>query len=440
MKIAFVHQPISIISPKNVSASIEIITYELARRLATNNDVIVYAKKFHNQKEFEYDQGVRYQRISVPLDEWHTIVSSALNRMERHSSVFALVRALRRFFFIRNVRRPLNASRWYYWTYALKIAKYLREEKCDIVHIHTFSQFVPIIRACNPKIKIVLHMHCEWLTQFDHEMIESRLRETDLICGVSEYITEKIRHNFPQFAKRCQTLYNAADTPMFVNDNNKDGERVHKKGDNKELLFVGRISPEKGVHVLLEAFKKVLKQYPQVQLKIVGQQGALPIDYLIALSEDPKEMDLARFYKGDYLSNLRNQLSSTEAKHVHFVGVVPHRLLSKLYYDADAVVIPSVCNEPGAMPVVEAMACGVPVVATESGGIPEIIADCRTGLLVERADASALAEAILYLLSDDKLRKSMGKAGQERTIKLFSWNQTVKKLLTYYKIISSTED
>jgi glycosyltransferase involved in cell wall biosynthesis len=99
-----------------------------------------------------------------------------------------------------------------------------------------------------------------------------------------------------------------------------------------------------------------------------------------------------------------------------------------------------VCNEPGAMPVFEAMACGVPVVATESGGIPEIIADCRTGLLVERADASALAEAILYLLSDDKLRKSMGKAGQERTIKLFSWNQTLKKLLTYYKIISSTED
>jgi spore coat protein SA len=216
MKIAFMHQPVGIMSPTNVSSSVEVITYELARHLSKNNDIIVYAKKFRHQKELEYYQGVKYHRISVPLDEWHTIVSFALSRLERLGA-HALSRAIRKFFFFRNIKRPLNASRWYYFAYAMKVARDLRKETCDIVHIHTFSQFAPIIRAFNPKIKIVLHMHCEWLTQFDFKMIEDRLRYIDLIIGVSEYITKKIRRRFPHFANRCQTLYNAASINTFGN-------------------------------------------------------------------------------------------------------------------------------------------------------------------------------------------------------------------------------
>jgi glycosyltransferase involved in cell wall biosynthesis len=437
MKIAFVHQPINTISSTDRSGSVEIITYEMARNLAENSDVIVYAKKGRYQKESEYSQGVQYRRISTAFDEWHNYLSYAVGKLERLSGVNALSRNIRRTFFFHNVKRPLFASRWYYWTYALQVARHLRKDKCDIVHIHTFSQFVPIIRALNPKIKIVLHMHCEWLTQLDRAMIESRLRETDLICGVSEYITEKIRRRFPQFAKRCQTVYNGVDVNTFVNENRQSAP---KKNDTKQLLFMGRVSPEKGVHVLLEAFQKVLKQYPQVQLKIVGQQDALPIEYLVALSNDPKEIDLKRFYGGNYISYLKNQLSSSEASHVFFIGAVPHRLLTKLYRDADVCVVPSVCNEPCAMPILEAMATGVPVVATKGGGIPELVADGKTGLLVDRDDASALAEAILRLLQDEKLGKSIARAARERAVEFFSWDQSVKKLLRLYKTICSAED
>jgi spore coat protein SA len=319
----------------------------------------------------------------------------------------------------------------------MKVARDLRKEKCDIVHIQTFSQFAPIIRAFNPKIKIVLHMHCEWLTQFDFEMIEDRLRYIDLIIGVSEYITKKIRRRFPHFANRCQTLYNAASINSFGNENHQS---THNRNDVKQLLFVGRVSPEKGVHVILEAFQKVLKQHPNVQLKIVGQEGALPIEYLIALSDDSKEKDLIRFYRGNYLSFLKNQLSSSEASQVSFLGVVPYRLLPKIYRDAHVCVVPSVCDEPGAVPVFEARAMGCPLIATRSGGTPEVVVDERTGLLVERGNASALAEAILRLLSDEELRESIAEAGREQIMKFYSWDKCATKLLHLYKTICSAED
>jgi glycosyltransferase involved in cell wall biosynthesis len=434
MKIAIVDQPFgNIILPwTGVGGSVDIITYEIARRLARSFDVTVYTRRNRYQKKVEFDQGVKYQRISTVFDDWYPFLESALDKLERFHGKKAISYNIKRVLLFRNFKRPFFASNLYYFTYALQVAKDLKKKKCDVVHVHNFSQFVPIIRAFNPKIKIVLHMHCEWLTQLDRVMLESRLREVDLIIGVSEYITEKIRQRFPLFGKRCQTLYNGVDVTAFVNENS---HVAPKKSDTKQILFVGRVSPEKGVHVLLEAFQKVLKQYPQVQLMIVGGQYPLHIEGLVALSEDPKEKDLKRFYSGNYISYLKNQLSSSEAGHVSFIGAVPHRLLTKLYKDADVCVVPSVCNEPGAMPVAEAMASGVPVVATKAGGIPEVVRDGKTGLLVERGDASALAEAILRLLQDEKLRKSIAKASRERAVEFFSWNQAVKKLLHLYKTV-----
>jgi len=132
---------------------------------------------------------VRYRRISTVVDEWFTFVSLALDKLGR----FSLFKKIKAVVFFRNVKRPLFASKLFYLTYVLQVARDLKREKCDIVHLHNFFQFVPIIRAFNPKIKIVLHMHCEWLTQLDRTMIENRLRKVDLIIGCSEYITEKAR-------------------------------------------------------------------------------------------------------------------------------------------------------------------------------------------------------------------------------------------------------
>jgi len=432
MKIAIFHQPVDVISLRGQYGSIEIWTYEVARRLAQSCDVIVYTKRGRYQNKVEYDQGVEYRRISTAFDEWFRYVDKL-----GYSRVPGF-RNLRRILFFRNARRPFFASRLHYLTYALQVAKDLRKEKCDIVHVINFSQFVPIIRMFNPKIRIVLNMRCEWLTQLDRVTIRRRLREADLVMGCSEYITEKVRHRFPQFAKRCQTVYSGIDVNHFVC---KKDDNMTKQNGIRRLLFVGRVSPEKGVHVLLDAYKKVVDHYPQTQLKIVGGQASLPIwQAFLALTDDPKLSDLRSFYNGNYTLHLKRKLSSGLASHVSFTGPVPHRQLTDFYQDADVLVFPSVWEEPFGRPIIEAMAMGVSVVAARGGGIPEIVVNGETGLLVERGDASALAEAILRLLSDHDLRKSMGKAARKRVVELFSWEKTVENLLHHYRNLCEGDD
>ena len=236
-------QPISNMSLRKIDSSLEIWTYEMARRMAKYHYLVVFARKNKSDKAFELHEGVRYKRIQTNiLDKLFASIFKQVNRL--FQSTFL------------KLKSPLFASPLYYFNYNLRVAKYLANKKYDVVHVHNFPQAVPIIRAFNPNIKIVLEMHCEWLTQLNRKMIENQLKKTDLIVGVSDYITDKIRRSFPKFAYRCKTLLNGVDIDFFAYDN-----RYHDSSTEnvKQLLFVGRVSPEKGVHVLLDAFQIVFK-------------------------------------------------------------------------------------------------------------------------------------------------------------------------------------
>ena len=104
------------------------------------------------------------------------------------------------------------------------------------------------------------------------------------------------------------------------------------------------------------------------------------------------------------------------------------------YREVDILINPSL-REAFGRSLIEAMACQMPVVATRVGGMVEIVEDAKTGLWVNPGDATALAEAIIGLLSDENLRKSMAKAGRQRVLELFSWDQIVENLLRQYKSI-----
>jgi len=416
MKIAFVSQPLDVVTspPKN---SLAIWTYEVARRLIPSHEVTIYAKgRF--QKQVLNQEGIEYRYIPIAFDK---VILKLLEKIPNLS----------------NVKRPTFASSLYYLGYALQIANDLKKQKFDVVHIHNFSQFVPIIRALNPQIKIVLHMHCEWLTQLEHSLIEKRIKKSDLVIGCSDYITGKIHHLFPQFHKRCKTIYNGVDIEQFC-PNDKFTE--HSNNEHQKLLFIGRVSPEKGVHVLLEAFPNVVKLYPQAQLEIVGPNLLASKEFLVALSEEDEVANLAVFY-GDrsYYSHLQDYLSPNIANQVSFIGFVPQSEVVNYYRDADVLINPSF-SEAFGMSLVQAMATETPVVATRVGGMTEIVEDGITGKLVERGDASALAEAIIAILSDEDLKKSMGKTGRQQVIERFSWEKIANNTLLAYQNIYKTNE
>src|SRR5688500_2269237 len=138
-------------------------------------------------------------------------------------------------------------------------------------------------------------MHFEWLAPLDARMIDRRLRHADLIVGCSEYITGQIRERFPPLASSCVTISNRVDAGAGRphNGSGPDG--------SIRLLNVGRVSPEKGLHVLVDALDSLVARYPGVHLTILGEESPVPFEFAVKIATDPLVRDLARFYEGSYL-------------------------------------------------------------------------------------------------------------------------------------------
>jgi spore coat protein SA len=403
MKIALVNQPWDTVNPPVQAGSIPIWNYEIARRLVHSSDVIIYSRKNKDQLAVEFSENIEYRRVSIAGNKIFNGLSKLLSKLPPKSIYFA--------------------SGWYGFDYVLRIALDLRKQKCDIVHIHNFSQFVPIIRAFNPNIKIVLHMHCEWLSQLDRKLMTKRLEKVDLIVGCSNYITEKIENRFPQFADRTRTVFNGVDSQSFIGS-----DRIQK--NKQKIIYVGRISPEKGIHTLLDAFAIVKEKYPTAQLEVIGPQKPTPTEFLASLSDDPKVANLVNFTPKNYFQNLLKQLPIKDSG-VSFIGSIKHLELVDRYREAAMLINPSL-SEAFGMSLVEAMATGIPAIGTKVGGMTEIVEDARTGLLVEADNSQLLAEAMMKLFANDELRKSMGEFGRQKVLTHFCWQKVTENLLLQY--------
>ena len=418
LTIAFLHQPWSIVRPGAIeSDSVVLWTDHVARRLvARGHRVICYSRAAPDLPPAQTHEGVEHRRVSGALDRY---VKFAFRKLDRLG--------------LRDPHKPLFASRLTYRHFVAQVVRDLlaRDENVDVVHVHNTSQFVPVLRRALPqRTKVALHMHCEWLTQLHRDVVGPRVRDCDLVIGVSDYLADKTRARFPDCAERMRRVYNGADVDKF--DVAARVDRTNRRF--KRLLYVGRISPEKGVHTLLEAFGIIAKQRDDVHLRVIGAEEIVAWEAIVPFCDDPKVLELGRWFRGGYGDHLRSQLARLPSDRVEFFGRhVPHPALPAHYSEADVFVFPSVWEEPFGMPLVEAMAAGLPCVATRGGAFPEIVEHQLTGLLVERGDANQLANAILKLCDDDQLRAALGQAGRTRARERFSWDHVADSLVEEYR-------
>ena len=164
----------------------------------------------------------------------------------------------------------------------------------------------------------------------------------------------------------------------------------------------------KGLTHLLEAVAKVRTERPDVELVVVGRPA----------SEGPVTRTLERLGLGDA---------------VRFVHGVPEERIVELYAEAEVAVVPSL-YEGFSLPAVEAMACGVPLVATTGGALPEVVGtDGRAAELVPPGDPGALATALLGLLEDRHRRAALGAGGRQRAVGRYSWRATAEATVQQYR-------
>ena len=438
MKIAFLHQPWNQIVPDNPQGSVPIWTAEVAKRLSQGHEIYVYSRKRRGPMQEELHGNLRYVRICSPVDPWVDrfvlpVLSVGRTRCSRMSS-------------------PLYFRRYY-----AMAAEHMARESVDVVHVHSFPQAACIIRSIYPTVKIVVHLHVEWLNLLPESVATRQIQDADLVLGCSEYISDKMRQALPAYSAKIRTVYNAVDVETFY-EKERPNSQLNRE---RKILMVGRISPEKGVHTLLDGLHTLIGEEHNIRLEIIGPDWVVPKEVIVDVTDSKLVSQLKPFYRTTLLGNLctwlkkryprrfrslrdrsyggflRAMVKGKLADHVRFVGFIPNGDLPRWYRDADLLVLPSVYETFG-IPLIEAMASGTPVVATRIGGVPEIVDDGRVGILVEPGSAAQLAQGIRTLIRDDNRLLQMGKEGRKRVIEKFSWDKAVSTLMDYYNEVLLT--
>ncbi|MEM4222080.1 MAG: glycosyltransferase family 4 protein [archaeon] len=205
---------------------------------------------------------------------------------------------------------------------------------------------------------------------------------------------------------KIEVIHNGIDVEKFkpVEPSLRDG---FLDGLDYLVLFTGRLIPQKGVHYLLKAFPEVLKEYPKTRLVICGRGNSLK-----SLMLKAKKFGIS--------------------KNVIFPGFIPDEKMPALYSSCDVYVLPSLW-EVLPFSLLEALACGRPLVATDAGGNPEIVDNGVNGFIVPKRSSAALAEKLNILLGDKTLREKMGKKSREIALKKFDWEIISKKTIDFYE-------
>jgi glycosyltransferase involved in cell wall biosynthesis len=424
MRIALISQPRDfIVAGGTQRGSVAIVTYELARRLADRHDVTLYAPLGPGQPATERcHETLLIRRLSRARRRLHRAIELSAGLVEWSPPYF--------------VRKA------FFREYATSLAQQLRRDPPQVVHIQVNSQFIPLVRQAVPRARIVLHVHDELLTHVARKWAVPNLAHVDAVVTCSDYIARRWRERFPEYATIIQPIGNGVDLERFV-----PGRADDRAPPSREVLYVGRVSPEKGTHVLASAFNLVVRAVPEARLSIVGPAGLLPLSYIALLAQDRQVASLREFYgrglldrivvqvlgaRSSYLDAVLSRLEPEARARTRVFGGVGQERLPELYRRAALLAAPSVLEEPFGLPLVEAMACAVPVVASRAGGMADILEDGVTGRLVERGDVESLAQAMTQILLDAPLADSMRLAACATARQRFGWERVACELEKVY--------
>jgi len=172
------------------------------------------------------------------------------------------------------------------------------------------------------------------------------------------------------------------------------------------ILFVGRLESRKGLNYLIKAYKRVKGEFPNSRLIIVGPGTRLRRKY-------------------------EWQVKRNRLKDVVFVGYVPYTELPRYYKTADIFCSPATGRESFGIALLEAMAVGKPIIASNIDGYANLITDGVEGLLVPPKDDKALAQALISLMANESLRQQMGARGK-LTAKKYDWKHVAQRVFDYY--------
>jgi len=301
-----------------------------------------------------------------------------------------------------------------------QLKKIIKEEKPDILHAHVWNPAscrYSYLAAKSTKIPLITTEHDPFKISFLKDLFKKRaLKYVKKIVTVSEDNKKTLASLYPEQKKKLEVIHNGIDITWWQSQFLKFTEEdLHKiktdifkaKEDSLIVTTIAELHERKGIKYLLQSIPEVIKKFPNVKFVIIGE----------GIERGNLEKLIHKLEIGNNTILLGRQKE------------VPYLLKS-----SNIFVLPSIREAFGFVNT-EAMITPLPVIATKAGGIPEIVEDKKTGILVEPGNSEALTKALLELIPDLKRQETLAHAGFERVVKNFDAKKMAIKYERLYEEI-----
>jgi glycosyltransferase involved in cell wall biosynthesis len=270
------------------------------------------------------------------------------------------------------------------------------------VLLHNAPAAIPLLRKKLPHAAIALYAHNQLFNTYSPREIRHIISHADAILCVSNFIANDIAQRAGEDSPKLRVVLNGVDTTAF-----SPSQISNLKSQIPTVLFLGRIQPTKGPDLLLKAAAQ-LPPNLQFKLRIVGSTNFNPNDPLT-----PYEQEL-------------RTLAAPLKDKVEFHPFVPREKVAAEYQNADIFIAPSNWDEPFGLTIAEALACGIPSILSNRGGIAEVAADAA--LYFTPPNTHQLAQQLQKLLEDQTLRQDLATRARTRA-EFLAWPKRYESLL-----------
>jgi L-malate glycosyltransferase len=372
--------------------------HELSARLSQKHHVIALAPHYKGALAFEKMDGVEVRRFTYFLPQ-------SLQKVAYEGGV------------IPNLKKSLLAKMQFpllLWREYASARKIVKRNRISLIHAHWVlpQGFIGAMLKKKLNVPLITTIHGSDLFPLKSDLFKKlqyfSLSHADIITVNSEATKRELLSRFPNLNKKVRLIPMGVDTSHF---RPRDIKKPLTLKENKIILFVGRLSDQKGLQYLIQAMPSILKRDPKAKLLVIGD--------------------------GPYKQDLEQCIFSTGVGNaVQLLGALTQEEIAYYHNICDVFVLPALSNETGTealgLSLLEAMSSGCAVVGTKVGGIPTIIEDKKNGILVDEKNPEQLSKAIVGILPNKKKSSSLGKNASQFVKKNYSWELVVRHFLKAY--------
>jgi len=387
--------------PETLWGGIGTFTYNLAhglKNIGHEVDVVAFSPY---QNSLSEDNGIRI----------HRIVSPEMPFLKKTLWEYATV-ALSPFAY------------WYSKKISAKIEELSKEKNFDIIDFpeHIGEGFCTIRKNLYPTAvrlftplsligKLGMNKVSNSMDYYFIGLLEkSSIRRATAVNSPSDNLAGMVKQNF-KINRKIEIIYNPIDTEKF----SPMGDMHLSQAKHLRVVFAGRLEDRKGAHILAQAIPKVLRAVRNTQFDILGSDCAGVFGY-----------PSMKAYMIDVLRD------HGVVDNVNFIDPISYEALPGYYGKGDVSVVPSLYdNSP--YTCLEAMSCGLPVIGTSAGGMPEYIDNGINGIVIPPNDSDALAGALIDLLSHHEKRQDFAKKARKKSLNIFKKEIVSEKMVTFYR-------